>query len=51
VLSNTAGPLEVDHIHGQLFAGGFAGPPDDYLYQQISGFAVARRRIGPLKGM
>jgi hypothetical protein len=47
----TTGPFEIDHIHGQLYAGGFSGPPDDYLYQQIGGFAVARRRIGPLKGM
>jgi hypothetical protein len=42
---------QINHIHGQLFAGGGGGPPIDYLWQQIAGYAVARRRIGPVKGM
>jgi hypothetical protein len=42
-------PIEIGYLHGQLYLGGQAGPPENYCYMQTSGFAVARRRIGPLK--
>jgi hypothetical protein len=44
-------PIQINHIHGQTHAGGNDGPPSDYIYYQVAGDAVARRRIGPLKGM
>jgi hypothetical protein len=49
IITSGDSPIEINYLHGQLYLGGQAGPPENYCYIQTSGFAVARRRIGPLK--